>query len=76
MAIICASQAWANNGEVRLFWVDKDLGKIESADFDGGNRVVVHSGLNDPRGVAVDSQACKLYWAVRNPTGAIYRPNN
>lgn len=75
MCLCLVSPGWGESGAVRLFWGDKDLGRIESSDLDGGNRVLVHSGLGDPRGVAVDAVAGMLYWAVRQPAGAIYRSN-
>ena len=75
LSILCLSHCFANIVAVRLFWSDKDKGTIESSDPDGSNRVVVHSNLGDPRGVAVDPFECKVYWAVREPIGAIYRSN-
>ncbi|MGC6467196.1 MAG: hypothetical protein ACON5N_16580 [Akkermansiaceae bacterium] len=63
----------ADLSSARLFWTDKDLGRIETADLDGGNRTVVLAGLVDPRGIAIDVANDHIYWASHSSSGAIYR---
>ncbi len=59
----------------RLFWTDKDTGRIESSNLDGSGRTVVLSGLDDPRGIAVDQANHMIYWTSHVETGAIYSAN-
>ena len=47
----------------RLYWTDAGSDRIQRAHLDGsGVEDVVDSGLVNPRGLAVDSAAGKLYW--------------
>ena len=49
----------------RLYWSDwgERKPKIESADLDGTNRIVlVNESLQWPNGVAIDYQRRRLYW--------------
>ena len=49
----------------KLFWTDTDLKRIESADFDGGNRqAIIHSSLVHPVGLAVSGEF--VYWADKD----------
>lgn len=73
--LLCGSAALADTGSLRLIWTDKDLGKIESSDIDGGNRVTLKTGLSDPRGIVVDVSQDKIYWASHTASGTIYRAN-
>jgi DNA-binding beta-propeller fold protein YncE len=41
-------------------------GKIWKADLDGGNAVVIASGIQDPYGIAIDSKNNKIYWGDDN----------
>ena len=72
---LCISPALADFSEPRLFWTDKDNREIVSSDLDGGNRVTILSGLDDPRGIAVDVSQNKMFWAEHEGDGAIYWAN-
>ena len=49
----------------KLFWTDTDLKRIESADFDGGNRqAIIDSQLVHPVGLAVRGDY--VYWADKD----------
>jgi len=48
---------------------DKDLGLIQASDPNGGNREL---SLSDPRGIAVDTDQEKIFWAVHEVNGAIW----
>lgn len=66
-AILADNVQWPNGLAIdydsdRIFWTDAMLHKIESADFDGGNRRMVSSRLivrfrrlNEPMQVSVSS---------------------
>ena len=65
----------ADSTSLRLYWTDKDLGSIQAADPDGGNRETILSGLSDPRGIAVDPIQDKVFWAAHEGNGAIWWAN-
>ncbi|MEN8855704.1 MAG: DUF5050 domain-containing protein [Akkermansiaceae bacterium] len=67
-----AETCLADPGEGRIFWTDKDDFQLESARLDGSDRVTLLSGLADPRGIAVDSTAGKIYWASHEVNGSIF----
>ncbi|MDB4570109.1 hypothetical protein N9Z95_03705 [Akkermansiaceae bacterium] len=67
-----AETCLADPGEGRIFWTDKDDFQLESARLDGSDRVTLLSGLADPRGIAVDSAAGKIYWASHEVNGSIF----
>jgi hypothetical protein len=67
--------AMGDSGNARLFWTDKDAGKIEASDLDGGNRVTLLSNRSDPRGIAVDTANNTIYWASHTPDGSIFSAN-
>ena len=49
----------------KLFWTDTDLKRIDSADFDGGNRhVIIDNKLVMPIGIAVAGEF--VYWADKD----------
>lgn len=75
IAAILVCQALADSTSLRLYWTDKDNGLIQSADPDGGNRVTLLSGLGDVRGIGVDVSQDKMFWAAREPSGAIWWAN-
>ena len=75
VAAFCVGPLFADSSSIRLYWTDKDDGQIKSSDLDGGNRVTLLSGLNDPRGIAVDPSQDKMFWASHEANGAIYWAN-
>ncbi len=75
LAFLFVGQLLADSSLVRLYWTDKDLGLIQASDPNGGNRETILSGLSDPRGIAVDSDQEKIYWAVHEVNGAIWWAN-
>lgn len=75
VALIVVGQLSADSTSLRLYWTDKDLGLIQASDPDGENRETILSGLSDPRGLAVDVSQDKIFWAVHEADGAIWRAN-
>lgn len=75
LVLLSAGPLLADFGSPRLFWTDKDLGLIQAADSNGGNRVTILNGLSDPRGIAVDVSRDKIFWAIHQANGAIWWAN-
>jgi len=75
IALLLAGQALADSKSLRLYWTDKDLGLIQASDLDGGNRETILSELSDPRGIVVDINQGKIFWAVHEANGAIWWAN-
>ncbi|MCI0886744.1 MAG: hypothetical protein J4N30_00920, partial [Chloroflexi bacterium] len=42
----------------KVYWTDITGGKIQRADLDGSNQVVILPGLNDPWGLTLDVDRC------------------
>ena len=72
LALFSLGQLLAEFSAPRLYWTDKDLGLIQASDPNGGNRETIMSGLSDPRGIAVDTDQEKIFWAVHEVNGAIW----
>jgi hypothetical protein len=75
IALLLVRPLLADSTSLRLYWTDKDLGLIQAADPDGGNRETILSGLSDPRGIAVDASQDKIFWAAHEANGAIWWAN-
>ena len=75
LALFSLGQLLAEFNAPRLYWTDKDLGLIQASDPNGGNRETILSGLSDPRGIVVDTNQEKIFWAVHEVNGAIWWAN-
>jgi len=51
-----------NFSQSKLDWTNREIGKIQRANFDGTGVEDVVTGLSDPRGLALDLSAGKIYW--------------
>lgn len=60
----------------KLFWADQTGGKLQSAKLDGTEKSDLITGLNQPIGLAIDTQSSpnKLYFCERNES-KIYKSN-
>ena len=47
----------------KIYWADDLSNTIQRADLDGLNRETIGTGLDQPRGVAIDVVNDKVYWA-------------
>jgi len=61
----------------KLYWVDRDLGKMWRANLDGSGIETVLSGLQNPRHLAIDAGSAKVYWTQNRGSGPndIHRAN-
>ena len=59
---------------VYMYWTDAGTDKIQRANLDGTNREDLVTGLDLPRGLAVDMSGDKMYWADAG-TDKIQRAN-
>ena len=50
----------------KVYWVDDSTGRIEVAELDGRNRMVIVSGTK-PSSIAVDAEWGYLYWSISDP---------
>lgn len=70
IAIILDNLKWPNgitvdHGNNRIYWTDAGTDKIETANLDGGDRLIVHSaGINHPFGI--DVLGDDVYWSDWN----------
>lgn len=53
-----------------FYWCDRQMGTIYRRSVTGGVNQVVISGLNAPHGIALDSEAGKVYWADTGARGS------
>ena len=51
----------------KVYWIDDSTGRIEVAELDGRNRMVIVSSLVRPSSIAVDAEWGYLYWSVSDP---------
>ena len=49
-----------------MYWTSQSPGSIQKAGMDGSSPVTIVTGLNLPRGLAIDFAARRLYWADMN----------
>ena len=47
---------------LKLYWTDREAGKIQRANLVGTNVEDILTGLEDPEGLALDVAGSKLYW--------------
>jgi DNA-binding beta-propeller fold protein YncE len=62
--------------ENKVYWYDKDDGKIFRANLDGTGieTLITFSGGNDVQGIALDTENGKIYW-TDDDSGTISRSN-
>ena len=48
-----------------MYWTDEDHGFVERAFVDGRNQEIVHMGLSQPSGIALDLVGGNVYWISR-----------
>ena len=63
-----ASQVW------KMYWTDTGSDRIQRSNLDGSDVRDIITGLQDPRGIALDVAGGKMYWADRG-TDKIQRSN-
>jgi len=63
LLVLAAPAARAGAPPMRLFWTDRDAGRIRSALLDGSDVKTVVAALPGPQGLAVDPIGGRLYWA-------------
>ena len=50
----------------RVYWTDRQTGRIERAGLDGSDRTVLLAGVV-PAGIAVDRLGARIYWTEQAP---------
>jgi len=60
IAAICALPVWKPQ---KIYWTDDQGGKILRSDSNGANIEIVLDGLEDPKGLDIDTVSGKIYWS-------------
>ena len=56
-----------------MYWTDIHQGKVEKASMDGSYRTILHSGVSNSYGLALDYESQTLYWVTYSYYGRIER---
>jgi sugar lactone lactonase YvrE len=50
------------SGDSKMYWTDDDAGRIQRANLDGSSIENIITGVEQPRGIAIDIADGKMYW--------------
>jgi predicted outer membrane repeat protein len=62
---VLACDPFLASGSAKMYWADRDTGKVQRADLDGSNVEDLVTGLVEPTDTTIDATSGKLYWSER-----------